>query len=533
CHNPTIFRATEQWFIGMDRVAHGDTTSLRENALAAIKKIKWHPTWGEDRIGNMIATRPDWCISRQRVWGVPIVMFYCGECNAQYCDTKVLSAVVEKFKEHTADYWYDTPVADMIPPGTKCAKCGCAEFRKESDILDVWFDSGSSHLAVLTEKNGLPWPSDMYMEGGDQYRGWFHSSLLIGVGLRGDAPYRECATHGWTLDEKGQAMHKSLGNTIEPEDIIKEFGADLIRLWTASVEFTEDVTLSKTILQRLSEAYRKLRNTFRFALGNLHDFDPAVHAVDPANMLDIDVWILARTEELIARVRQFYAEFAFHRAYRAIYDFATTDLSALYFDVLKDRLYTAATDSVARRSGQTALYRVHYALIRLLAPVLSFTAEETWAFTTMKPADAPASVHCALFPEPAEVTAGISDAQRARLADYDRLIAVREPVLKALEEARQAKTIGAPLEAHVTIAVNSELMPLLTEYAAELPGLFIVSEVSLEDGPLAEPVVRVDRASGVKCARCWKYTKDTGSVAAFPDVCKACGEALLAMGYGK
>jgi len=530
CHKPTIFRATEQWFIGMDRIANGDTTSLRENALASIKKVDWHPKWGEDRIGNMIASRPDWCISRQRVWGVPIVMFYCGDCNTQFSDTKVLSDVVAHFKQHTADYWYDKTAAELLPAGTKCEKCGCSEFRKESDILDVWFDSGSSHLAVLTEKNGLPWPSNMYMEGGDQYRGWFHSSLLIGVGLRGESPYKECATHGWTLDEKGQAMSKSLGNTIEPEDIIKEYGADLVRLWTASVEFTEDVTLSKTILQRLSEAYRKMRNTFRYSLGNLHDFDPIANAVDPAKMLEIDVWILAKMEVLIAEVRAFYAEFAFHRAYRAIYDFTTTELSSLYFDVLKDRLYTAATDSLSRRSGQTALYRVHYALVRLLAPILTFTAEETWTYTTMKPADAPASVHCALFPEPDEVMAGISTEQRTAAANWDKLIAVREPVLKALEEARQAKTIGAPLEAHVTVAANSDLMPLLEQYAADLPGLFIVSEVSLEDGPLAEPVVKVERATGVKCARCWKYTHDTGAVAEYPTVCKSCGEALVEMG---
>ncbi len=530
CHNPTIYRATEQWFIGMDRIAVGDTTSLRENALEAIKRIGWHPKWGEDRIGNMIASRPDWCISRQRVWGVPIVMFYCEGCNAQFADTKVLTSITEQFKQHTADYWYDKTVAELLPAGTKCDQCGGAEFRKESDILDVWFDSGSSHLAVLSEKNGLPWPANLYMEGGDQYRGWFHSSLLIGVGLRGDSPYRECATHGWTLDEKGQAMSKSLGNTIEPEDIIKEYGADLVRLWTASVEFTEDVTLSKTILQRLSEAYRKMRNTFRYALGNLHDFDPAKNAVDPAQMQDVDVWILSKTEDLIKEVRGFYAELAFHRAYRAIYDFATTELSSLYFDVLKDRLYTAATDSAARRSGQMALYRVHYALVRLLAPILTYTAEETWTYTTMKPAGAPASVHCALFPEPGEVTLGLSDEQRTRVPDWDKLIALREPVLKALEDARQAKVIGAPLEARVTVAANGDRLPLLEKYAAQLPGLFIVSEVSLEAGSAVEASVKVERATGEKCARCWKYTHDTGAVAAFPSVCKPCGDALVEMG---
>ncbi len=372
CHNPTIFRATEQWFIGMDR------NHLRQRALDAIKTVHWTPSWGEERISNMIAARPDWCISRQRVWGVPITVFYCEACQEPLTDRRILDRVVALFREHTSDIWYEKSAAELAGPDAKCAKCGAASFRKESDILDVWFDSGSSHLAVLTPKNDLSWPSDMYLEGGDQYRGWFHSSLLIGVGLKGAAPYRGCATHGWTLDAEGHAMHKSKGNAIEPEEIIKKYGAELLRLWTASVEFTEDVRLSDTILDRLVEAYRKLRNTFRYALGNLHDFDPSSDAVAVEEMLEIDRWILARTEDLIRRCRAWYDELAFHKVYRAIYDFATTDLSAVYFDVLKDRLYTAATNSRARRSGQTALYRVHYALIRLAAPLLAFTAEEVW-----------------------------------------------------------------------------------------------------------------------------------------------------------
>ncbi len=356
CHNATIFRATEQWFIGMER------NDLRQRALKAIAEVKWKPAWGEERISNMIATRPDWCISRQRVWGVPIVVFYCENCQRPLTDRKILDRVVEQFAEHSADVWYERSAADLIGAGVACAHCGQAEFRKESDILDVWFDSGSSHLAVLTKENGLPWPSDMYLEGGDQYRGWFHSSLLIGVGLRGEAPYREAVTSGWTLDSQGRAMSKSLGNGVEPEDVIKKFGADLLRLWVASVEFTEDVTLSDVILQRLSEAYRKLRNTFRYALGNLAGFDPARDAVDPGEMLEIDLWILARAEELVRKCRAWYGDYDFHKVYRAIYDFATTDLSAVYFDVLKDRLYTFAPKSVARRSAQTAVYRLTYAL---------------------------------------------------------------------------------------------------------------------------------------------------------------------------
>jgi len=518
CHNPTIFRATEQWFIGMDR------NDLRKRALEAVDRVKWIPEWGKGRMSNMIATRPDWCISRQRIWGVPITVFYCEGCQEPFTNRKVLDRVVALFREHTADVWYEKSAAELMGIDVKCEKCGGLEFRKERDILDVWFDSGSSHLAVLTRENKLPWPSNMYMEGGDQYRGWFQSSLLIGVASdHGDAPYRECATHGWTLDEHGHAMHKSKGNAIEPEEIYKQGGAELLRLWTASVEFTEDVTLSKTILDRLTEAYRKLRNTFRYALGNLHDFDPAADAVPVEEMLEIDRWMLARAEDVVRRCREAYGELAFHKVYRAVYDFATTDLSAVYFDVLKDRLYTAATQSRARRSGQTALYRVHYALTRLVAPLLAFTAEEVWSYTA-KPAGAPESVHMALLPEPEELAGGLDSAAMER---WDRLMKVRETVLKALEEARQAKFIGAPLEARVRL----EGFAGLEESAAELPGLFIVSQVVLEPSSNGnQPKVTVERADGTKCERCWKYVTTVGSDAQFPTVCDSCSAALREMG---
>jgi isoleucyl-tRNA synthetase len=517
CHNATIFRATEQWFIGMER------NNLRQNALDAIKKVKWIPAWGEERISNMIAARPDWCISRQRIWGVPITVFYCEGCQEPFTNRKVLDRVVELFKQHTADIWYEKSAAELMGlPGhdaAKCEKCGGVEFRKERDILDVWFDSGSSHLAVLTPANGLSWPSNMYLEGGDQYRGWFHSSLLIGVGLKGDAPYRECLTHGWTLDEHGHAMHKSKGNSIEPEEIIKLGGAELLRLWTASIEFWEDVTLSKTILDRLTEAYRKLRNTFRYALGNLNEFDPAKDSVPANEMLEIDRWILSRAEDVVRRCREHYREYAFHKVYRAVYDFATTDLSAVYFDVLKDRLYTAAKRSRARRSGQTALYKVHYALTRLVAPLLAFTAEEVWTHTA-KPIDAPDSVHMALLPEPDELAGGLD---AASLEKWNRLMSVRETVLKALEESRQAKFIGAPLEARVRLQGFAGLEDSL----ADLPGLFIVSQVVLEPAANgAGPKVIVERADGTKCERCWKYVTTVGSSAQYPTVCDSCAAAL-------
>ena len=515
CHNPTIFRATEQWFIGMER------NQLRENALAAIKQVRWMPEWGQERISNMIATRPDWCISRQRVWGVPITVFYCAQCREPLTDRKVLDRVVALFEHHTADVWYEKSAAELIGEGVLCAKCGAPEFVKETDILDVWFDSGSSHLAVLTEQNGLDWPADLYLEGGDQYRGWFHSSLLVGVGLKGGAPYRSCATNGWALDGEGRAMHKSLGNAIEPEEVIKKYGAEVLRLWSASVEFFEDVRMSETILARLTEAYRKLRNTFRYPLGNLSDFDPQRDAISGDQLPEIDQWILLRAEDLVARCLIWYGEFAFHKVYRALYDFATVDLSAVYFDVLKDRLYTAAPKSHIRRSAQTVLYRLLYALVRLCAPILAFTTDEVWRHMGFA-----GSVHTALFPEPAELSDGIPGEHRKRADNWDRLMEVRQDVLKSLEVARQSKFIGAPLEARVRLSANGNLYPLLEKYAADLPGLFIVSQVDLAPGDGDAVEVKVERAAGAKCERCWKYTTDVGSDPAFPTICASCAKSV-------
>ncbi|MGH7246636.1 MAG: class I tRNA ligase family protein, partial [Pseudomonadota bacterium] len=437
---------------------------------------------------------------------------------------KVLDRVVARFREHNADIWYEEGAAELIGPGVHCRRCGGSQFRKESDILDVWFDSGCSHLAVLTPENDLTPPADLYLEGGDQHRGWFHSSLLIGVGLEGAAPYRMCATHGWTLDEEGRAMSKSLGNGIEPDDIIERHGAELLRLWVSSVEFYEDVRLSDTILTRLTEAYRKLRNTFRYVLGNLHDFDPARDAVPAGDLLEIDRWILVRLENLIDRCRVWYDELGFHKVFHAVYDFAASDLSAIYFDILKDRLYTSSTRAHARRSAQTALYRINYALVRLLAPILSFTSEEVWTHM-QRPGDAPESVHLALCPEPEEVTEGLSGEDRSRLANWDRLMPVRAIVLKNLETARQGKFIGAPLEAKVHLSADGDLFPLLQEYASELPSLFIVSQVVLAPG--AGVSVRIERAEGTKCERCWKYTTDVGSNPEFPTACAACARAVL------
>ena len=509
CHNPTIYRATEQWFIGMDR------NDLRTRALEAVRGIKWNPSWGEERIYNMIRDRPDWCISRQRIWGVPIVVFYCDDCREPMTDRRILDRIVESFKIHTADIWYEKSAAELMGEQVHCTKCGCSAFSKENDILDVWFDSGSSHLAVLGHTPELPWPSDMYLEGGDQYRGWFHSSLLVGVALKGGAPYRECATNGWTLDGEGRAMSKSAGNGIEPEEIIKQHGADVLRLWVSSVEFNEDVRLSETILQRSTEAYRKLRNTFRYALGNLGDFDPEKHAVPTADLLPIDKWILRTMRAVTEECLEHYRNFAFHRVYRRLYDFTTTELSSVYFDASKDRLYTSAPGWPERRSAQTALYRINSALVRLLAPILSFTAEEVWGHM-IKPAGEPTSVHLAEFPTPDELIE--SSAETAD--DWSALLDARNRVLTALETARQNKEIGSGLEAHVSLGSDA----MLERHVSILPDLFIVSKVSLNGQG-----VRVERATGEKCERCWKYTGDVGSNPAVPTACARCAKAVQEM----
>jgi isoleucyl-tRNA synthetase len=519
CHKPTIFRATEQWFIGMD------LKNFRQQALEAIHKVRWLPAWGEERISNMVATRPDWCISRQRVWGVPIIVFYCEKCRQPLTDRPILEAIVELFRQHSADIWYQHTAAELLPVGVQCSKCGGTEFSKETDILDVWFDSGSSHLAVLNERFGLTWPADVYLEGGDQYRGWFHSSLLVGTGIKGSSPYRACALNGWVLDGEGKAMHKSLGNSIEPEQVIKHHGAEILRLWAASVDFHEDVRMSETILTRLVDAYRKLRNTFRYLLGNLSDFAHERDAVPGAELAEIDQWVLLRAEDLVARSRAWFEEFQFHKVYHSLYAFATVDLSSVYFDVLKDRLYTSAPKSHARRAAQTALYRLLDALVRLVAPLMSFTAEEVWGHMGRT-----GSVHVALFPEPGDLTAGIGDSMRHRSAEWDRLLAVRDTVLKSLETARNNKLIGAPLEAAVRLQANGDLYPLLETYARELPSLFIVSQVALEKAlPGQENIeldVAVERAAGKKCERCWKYTTDVGGNPRFPTICRPCADAI-------
>ncbi len=527
CHNPIIFRASEQWFIAIDH------DGLRQRALEEIKKVKWSPEWGEERISNMIATRPDWCISRQRVWGVPIIVFHCQTCQRPLLDARLGRRAVELFRKEGADAWYSHPVEDLTPPGTECPECGGTSLRKETDILDVWFDSGSSHFAVLGHRADVPWPADVYLEGGDQYRGWFHSSLLIGVGIRGRAPYRQVLTHGWTLDAEGRAMSKSLGNTVEPQEVIKTHGAEILRLWVASVDFREDVVLTPEILTRLSEAYRKLRNTLRYCLSNLYDFEPQRDWVTGEQLEEIDAWALERTAQVLEQVDKGYTDFAFHKVYRALYDFATIDLSAFYFDILKDRLYTAPAKSVRRRAGQTTLCLIADALVRALAPILCFTADEVWSLLPTSAGREP-SVHLEAFAIPAQLRECISKEHLQRLGNWERLVAVRNEVLKVLETARQEKLIGGGLDAKVRLSVNGDLAPVLNEYREALPALFIVSQVelgrdSLEgtcQSQLPGLAVRVEKATGEKCGRCWNYSEHVGEDSRYPAVCERCSSAL-------
>jgi isoleucyl-tRNA synthetase len=533
CHNPVIFRATEQWFIKMDQAAHGAKQTLRQEALEEIHRVKWIPGWGEERIYEMIEKRPDWCVSRQRFWGVPIIVFFCDGCGKQLNDFAALRNVVKWFEKEGADAWYKHTPEELLPAGTKCS-CGAEKWRKENDILDVWFDSGSSHLAVL---KGNEWPADVYLEGPDQYRGWFHSSLLIATGIRDKAPYRGVVTHGWTLDEQGRPMSKSLGNVVLPTEICDKWGADLLRLWVGSQEYQADVKMSERVMTQLSEAYRKIRNTIRFALGNLNDFDPSRHAVGNEQLDDLDRWMLERTADLVKKCREWYAAYEFHRVYHAIHDFCVVDLSAFYFDVLKDRLYTKAANNKSRRSGQTAVWKIAGALVRLLAPTLVFTAEEVWKFLPHG-AGEPGSVHIALFPEEAELRTGIAP---EKANTWELLAKVRGEVLKALEVARnEKKLINSGLEAKVLLNADLELKAKLKQYLPQLPGLFIVSQVELlsaGSGEFRSEVVpglevSVQRADGKKCDRCWNYSVHVGENLRYPTVCERCSQAIAEIEAG-
>jgi len=532
CHNPVIFRATEQWFISMETPmpgGNGKEDALRTRTLAEIKNVKWDPAWGEERLSNMIQTRPDWCISRQRVWGVPIAVFLCESCGKPLNDHAVNRKVVELFARLGADSWF-TPESDKIlPAATKCPHCGGTKFEKETDIFDVWLESGASYLALVAAEPEYPWPSDLYLEGGDQYRGWFQSSLLCAMGTRATPPYRGVVTPGWTLDETGRAMSKSRGNDVDPVDISGRLGGEIVRLWTASVDFREDVIGSEALMQRVGENYKKIRNTFRYILSNLYDFDPVKDAVPFEKMEQLDQYMLRQTCLFASDVKAWYDEFAFHKIYHRVNHFCIVDLSAFYFDVLKDRLYTSASKSEARRSAQTAIWRIGEALVRFLAPIMTFTSEEVWQHLP-KADGREGSVHFALFPTDAETLGGqAASRDEAQQKDWQSLRGVRDEVLKALEEARNNKLIGGGLEAQVHLSASEPLYSLLKRYEAQLRYLFIVSAVSLTQGPgngTGSVHVEIKKADGAKCERCWNYSTQVGDDKTYPTVCERCSAVL-------
>ena len=536
CKNPVIFRATPQWFIAMDQ-AHRDlvekdedgrdrsnftdnlseTGSLRSAALEQVERVKWIPAWGVDRMRNMLKGRPDWCVSRQRVWGVSIPVFYCAKCTEAVADPAVIHHVADIFERESGDAWYTHSAQELLPEGYTCKGCGAQEWTKESDILDVWFDSGVSSIAVLENREELRWPADVYLEGGDQFRGWFNSSLMVGIAAHGRAPYHTVITHGWTLDAQGRAMHKSAGNAVEPEKIIKQSGAETIRLWCVSSSYFDDMRGSDEILQRVTDGYRKLRNTARFALGNIDGFDPGRDSVPVEEMEEIDRWALAELNRVTKEVLAAYEAYEFHNVYRALYSFATVTLSARYFDIIKDRLYTFAPRNKARRSAQTVLLRIGDALARLLGPILVFTADEIWENL---PNRTEPSIHLALFP-----TAN-DESHEALFAEWDRLFAIRDDVLRALEEARVAKQIGSSLEAKVTLATSGDALELLQKHQKDLRYLFIVSQVELGEAKAEGVSITISVADGKKCERCWNYSTRVGESDVYPTVCERCIVAL-------
>ena len=507
CKQPLLYRATEQWFASVE--------GFRKEALEAIKRVQWTPAWGEERIYNMVAERQDWCISRQRVWGVPIPIFYCLSCNEPLISKETIAAVSALFSRQGSDSWFALSAAEILPPGIQCPACGHGEFRKESDTMDVWFDSGSSHAGVLELRDELRWPADLYLEGSDQYRGWFHSSLLTAVATKNDPPYKEVLSHGWVVDGQGRKMSKSVGNVIAPEKIIRQYGADILRLWVSSADFTSDIHLSQDILKQLIEVYRKIRNTIRFMLGSCADFDPAVNGVPYHEMAELDRWVLSRLGQLVEKVTEAYEKYEYHQVFHALHNFCVVDMSNLYLDIIKDRLYCSLPADQARRSAQSTLMIIMEHLVLLIAPILTFTAEEAWGYL---PGRHEPSVELAGWPA-AEKTW-----QSKQLAEnWPQLLLVREEVTLALEEARKNKTIGGSLEAAVKLEAKDELYRLLKQYEAFLPNFFIVSEVYLEEGAAPGITITVEKAGGHKCPRCWMYTKATD------ELCPRCSKVLSAL----
>jgi isoleucyl-tRNA synthetase len=513
CKNPVIFRATSQWFISMEE------NELRNRSLQEIQKINWIPPWGEERIANMVEARPDWCISRQRSWGVPIPAFYCENCSTILADESVSLNIADIFDKEGSNAWFIKTAEELLPPGTKCPQCGAGIFKKENNILDVWFESGASHN-VLGKRRDMPWPADIYIEGHDQYRGWFNSSLLVGIAAKGTSPYKTCITHGFVLDEQGRGMSKSLGNYIEPEEIISRNGAEILRLWVAMLNYKEDARFGGETLQRLVEAYRKIRNTWRFILGNLENFNPDEERVKTEDMVPFDRWILEELRLLGKKILKAYEEYEYHLIYHRMYNFFTVDLSAYYLDVLKDRLYCSGKSSLLRKSAQTALFELLKTTLVLVAPLLPFTTEEAWdAMPSFQGKEE--SVHLELFPSFNKEWLGADLCQ-----EWEALKGVRESVLKELELARESKLIGNSLESRVTLRVPPALQDVLDKYAAELASLFIVSSVELEPHSGTDLEIKVSKAEGDKCQRCWNYSPYVGTCEAFPVFCKRCEDVV-------
>ena len=515
CKNPIVFRATNQWFASVD--------GFRKETLEAIKTVKWYPAWGEERITKMVEERNDWCISRQRTWGVPIPIFYCEDCGKEYVTEESLAKVQEIVRQKGTNAWFDMPAEELLPEGAKCS-CGCSKFRKETDIMDVWFDSGSTHVSALEER-GLP-SANLYLEGSDQYRGWFQSSLLTSVATRGKAPYKEVVTHGYTVDEQGRKMSKSLGNGIDPWDVINESGADILRLWVLSSDYTSDISISKGILKQVSEVYRKIRNTARYILGNTSDFD-VNNKVEYKDLEEIDKWALTRLNNLIRTCTKAYDNYEFNRAYQAINQFCVVDMSNFYLDIIKDRLYTYKKDSVERRAAQTAMYEILHALVRILAPMTSFTAEEIWSFMPHEDGESIESVMLTSWPK------ANSEYDNKELEEkWDRIIELKEEVAKKLELARADKTIGHSLNAKVTIHADGEKYDFLKSVEGELLQVFIVSALEIvkdskkdEDSNLGI-AVEITVAEGEKCERCWMYSTTVGQDKENPTICHRCSENL-------
>ena len=512
CHNPIIFRATEQWFCSID--------AFKEDVYKAIDSVHWQPAWGHDRMAGMVRDRSDWCISRQRVWGVPIPVFYCKKCGKYHITDASIKAVSDLFRKEGSDAWYKYEANEILPK-TEVCECGASDWEKDPDIMDVWFDSGSTWSAVCRERPELTWPVDMYMEGADQFRGWFQSSLLTCVATQGIAPYREVLCHGWVVDAQGKQMHKSAGNGMEPSEIIRDYGADIIRLWVASSDYTVDVRAGKEIFRQLSEAYRKMRNTARFMLGNLNDFDPNKDMVAEDQLYEIDRWALEACNALTKTMRDAYDHYDFSRAYHALYNFCVIDMSNFYMDVIKDRLYCA--DDHARRCAQTALYRILVDFTKLLAPILCFTSQEIWSYVPKMPGMKEYVVF-EQMPE-AKSTAGAAFTEK-----WDRIMAIRDDVKKVLEQARADKLIGSSLEASLTLYCNAEVYGFLNAIPMdELADLFIVSQVHLEQGEggvkgLVEGLgVAAEHAAGTKCLRCWKYDAAVGENGLCPRCAKVLG----------